>query len=534
MNKKSDLNLSYSKFLRFNKKIIFKKKSKISTLVIDRGRFLSSLQASICASVKNKKNNHNIFTLISDPKNIKIIKFYKSFGENNLIYIRDGFFIVTYLTIISIIIGLYNFCKTKLFGISWFIENSKVINIKLGDLIYDSYIRHNHKYVDLKIGIKFLQVLIISTFKCLKISYLINKYNVKSLIINQDVMATNGAIAIRIGIKNNIKVIEPACNFKRSHYFIEHNKKNLKMGVDNFYLNYLRYNKKNFSTLKLTKKKIDIFLKKRLQGKIEVNYTGIIDLMNANKSPKIFSKKYLLKKLNVKEKYIDKIFLFAPHAFSDAPHGQGKNILFLDYYDHCKQTLQFIKKNKLKNILWVVRPHPTRIKYGEKKIFDNLFEEIIGHNDDRIKLCPDYINTLSLIEICDLVVTLKGTISIEFPCYGKKSITCSTTPFSYLGVTSEANSKKNYFEKIKRAGKEKTSVTTKQKKIAQKVLYTMENAIPSNSIGSSKILTKDLMRKMSSPLKDQDYALFCPEVIEKLRIYGFNNDNYYRDLYKIL
>ena len=240
MNKKSDLNLSYSKFLRFNKKIIFKKKSKISTLVIDRGRFLSSLQASICASVKNKKNNHNIFTLISDPKNIKIIKFYKSFGENNLIYIRDGFFIVTYLTIISIIIGLYNFCKTKLFGISWFIENSKVINIKLGDLIYDSYIRHNHKYVDLKIGIKFLQVLIISTFKCLKISYLINKYNVKSLIINQDVMATNGAIAIRIGIKNNIKVIEPACNFKRSHYFIEHNKKNLKMGVDNFYLNYLK------------------------------------------------------------------------------------------------------------------------------------------------------------------------------------------------------------------------------------------------------------------------------------------------------
>ena len=97
-------------------------------------------------------------------------------------------------------------------------------------------------------------------------------------------MATNGGIAIRLGNKKNIQVIEPACNFKRNHYFIEHTESNFKYGVDNFYYNNLKFNKKKFDKLNFSEKKINIFLKKRLEGKIEVNYTGIIDLMNAKEA----------------------------------------------------------------------------------------------------------------------------------------------------------------------------------------------------------------------------------------------------------
>ena len=524
----------FDTFVKYNKKIIFKKKNKYSTLIIDRGRFLPALQTSVFASIKNKKNNHNIYTLITNPKNKYLINFYKSFGENNIFNIRESFFYTIFYTVISFIISIVNILKIKKKGIQWFIKNFRVNKILLGDLVYDSYIRFDHKYIRFKANVGFFKVLLVSVFKCLMINHYLQKLQVKTIIISQDLMATNGGIAIRLGNKKNIQVIEPACNFKRNHYFIEHTESNFKYGVDNFYYNNLKFNKKKFDKLYFSEKKINIFLKNSLEGKIEVNYTGIIDLMNANKSKKLFNRNYLLKQLRIKNKKIDKIFLFAPHAFSDAPHGQGKEILFIDYYNHCKETLTFIKENAFKNSLCIVRPHPTRIKYGEKEIFDNLFNKIIGNTSNHVKLCPDHINTLSLLKICDHVVTLKGTIAIEFASYGKKAITCATTPFSKMGVTLEASTKLKYFENILKTCNGNSFITKKQKKIAQKILYAMEIFTPSNMIGESKILTKELMRKLSSPMKDQDHELFSEKVIKKLRKNVFTDDKYYEDLYKLL
>ena len=39
----------------------------------------------------------------------------------------------------------------------------------------------------------------------------------------------------------------------------------------------------------------------------------------------------------------------------------------------------------------------------------------------------------------------------------------------------------------------------------------METFTPSNMIGNSKILTKELMRKLSNPLKDFDHELFTSD-----------------------
>ena len=62
----------------------------------------------------------------------------------------------------------------------------------------------------------------------------------------------------------------------------------------------------------------------------------------------------------------------------------------------------------------------------------------------------------------------------------------------------------------------------------------METFTPANMIGDSKILTKELMRKLSNPLKDLDHELFSSDTIKKIEIYGFDNDSYYNDLYKLL
>ena len=46
------------------------------------------------------------------------------------------------------------------------------------------------------------------------------------------------------------------------------------------------------------------------------------------------------------------------------------------------------------------------------------------------------------------MVTLKGTIAIEFLPNGKHALTCSTT-YAKLNIMNEAKTKKEYFKKIK-------------------------------------------------------------------------------------
>ena len=148
----------FTKFLEKNKKIIFKKDNNYSTLIIDRGRFLAALQSSLFASIKNKKNNQNVYTLISNPKNENLINFYKSFGENRVFKLRSDFIYTIIYTFISLLISLTNFVKVKIKGIQWFIENFRVNKIILGDLIYDSHIRFGHKYIRFNPDISFLKV----------------------------------------------------------------------------------------------------------------------------------------------------------------------------------------------------------------------------------------------------------------------------------------------------------------------------------------------------------------------------------------
>ena len=63
------------------------------------------------------------------------------------------------------------------------------------------------------------------------------------------------------------------------------------------------------------------------------------------KKKNLYSRKKLLKHFNIeKDNEINKIVVLACHSFSDAPHGQGKNIIFKDYYEQVKETLLFLEK----------------------------------------------------------------------------------------------------------------------------------------------------------------------------------------------
>ena len=137
----------------------------------------------------------------------------------------------------------------------------------------------------------------------------------------------------------------------------------------------------------------------------------------------------LLKKINLSEKNFKKIVLVAKHCFSDSPHGDGK-IIFTDFYSHFKETLEFISKSKeLKSILWLIKPHPASVYYDEVGIAEKLTQQFATRN---IQLCPNKINTKDLLNICDHVITVRGSIGLESACEGKKSIIAGYAAYSDL------------------------------------------------------------------------------------------------------
>ena len=71
--------MSLNNFLKFNKKIIFKKNQKKYFLITDRGRVVNTLFQSIYGGVINKKYNYGAKVILSSPNNMHQI--FKSFGD---------------------------------------------------------------------------------------------------------------------------------------------------------------------------------------------------------------------------------------------------------------------------------------------------------------------------------------------------------------------------------------------------------------------------------------------------------------------
>lgn len=221
-------------------------------------------------------------------------------------------------------------------------------------------------------------------------------------------------------------------------------------------------------TNSLSEKKLNNFLKTRFKKKLS-NFTGPENLRLSNISKKILKKKDLMRLFKFQNTTIKKIILIAPHAFSDASHVIGTNFIFQDYYDHLSKTLKFIKKEKIENVLWIVRPHPSSKRYGEEGIIEKLIESI---NYKFIKLCPQ-VSTSNLIDLCDNVITGRGTIGLEFACFGKYSLTSGSSAYSNLGVSLEFKNKKKYFKALKNIFKI-SKLSKNNTKIAKTIFYYLE------------------------------------------------------------
>ena len=308
--------------------------------------------------------------------------------------------------------------------------NLKIDKIYIGDLIYDTYLK------------KFYEPTILFDKKFYKLLYdFIGLYifwieyfkqNPVKVVITGHFVYSYGLI-VRIALNKDIECFNITTNkiFKASlkHPVFDGKALELKKIINSL-------NQKTIKEGILVSKKI---LKKRIYSKKLVGG----DLPYVSKSS-FKSNNFKNKILKVSDK---KKVLICSHDFFDAAHFYRNNI-FIDY----SEWLNFLGKLSEKtNFDWYIKTHPyydDKFKSFQSISYNEMKKIVDGYK--KIKILPNDISHNQLVkEGIDLVLTVHGTVSMEYALMGKKVITaCKNNPFCDFNFNIHAQNKKDYENKI--------------------------------------------------------------------------------------
>lgn len=299
--------------------------------------------------------------------------------------------------------------------------------VDIGDLIYDTLIRFRpNEYTVKKIQLKHLRLIFRSFLTFHNNEILLAKYNPKYFVTSHNVYAEFGMLPRQIRHRNSgviflkdiyaYKCYGPQINVKE-HF--------LKPDYEEFLLNLKSSEYVN---------KAHKYFHDRLEGNVDQ-----IDVKNAFKN----KKKYSIEQLKAIYPSIDtqkKNVVVMSHAFSDSPH-VGEGLLFNDYYDFLEKTL--IRLNKNTNINCFVKAHPSSYMWNEKGGVESLIE---ANKLDHIHMMPVDLNTNSIADFADIIVTAKGTAGLEFSCLGIPAVTAGKGYYAGFGITLEPESVQLYYD----------------------------------------------------------------------------------------
>lgn len=328
--------------------------------------------------------------------NVKTFKIFKSFGT-------DQFLKPTYSDLVNDkaekILKKFYLNKPDLKKL----ENYKIENIWIGDLIYDSFLKKNYL---LSIDIHSQQFK--DFFKNSLKLYLFwknyfNKNKISGICVCHSVYLTG--IPLRIAQSKQLDCLSISSfncdliNLSNSISFKEKNN-----GSDNHY----KYFKEIF--LKFSKNNKKKYLN---EGK------KILHQITSGKKKYFYMKKktFRLSKFKISQKKTSKIKVaIYAHDFTDSPHIYG-NHFFSDF----KSWFDFLDKIiKRTDYEWYIKIHP-----GENEITKNEIFKLIKKNDNINLLEKNFpSNHLTRLGV-KFVLTVFGTIASELPFYGIRVINAS-------------------------------------------------------------------------------------------------------------
>lgn len=161
------------------------------------------------------------------------------------------------------------------------------------------------------------------------------------------------------------------------------------------------------------------------------------------------------------------------HTFTDAVFNYG-DLYFRDYYDWVEKTLQIA--TNVKNVNWILKPHPTRGAYNESvDSIEKLFEK---YKQDNMVILSDDVSAESIINFADAQLTIGGNSGAEFSCFGIPTVIVGKPYYCGFGYTIEPSSYDEYKELLTHMDEIKP-LTDEQIIKAKKVFYLRYNDINS-------------------------------------------------------
>jgi len=498
-----------NKFIRHNKKVFrFKKKLKNQILIefnswaplhIANSYLLKCLQEKFDASIigyagyahHSTSINRNLFSKIKwalgSYLSIKNFGIYKSMGCEKFIWPKynDEKKIQSY----------FNFYIKKIKN-KRDLENLKIKDVWVGDLIYDSYIKQKKLATINVLNQDFRKY-----FKdFIKLFLFWDDYfksnNIKAVITSHTVylLALTSRIAISKNIKSYVCHAEYLYSLDKKNIFAKADffnaKKNLKK-IDNNILQLGLKNAKRRISLRLSgKKKIDVWwVKKTSFGKI--------------KNSRVLNKNDKFK------------FLIANHSFLDSPHVYGKH-LFTDFYE----WLNFLGKiSNISNCEWYIKTHPYEANFEQGftiKIIKKLIKKY-----PKIKLIPaNTTHNQILKEGINCVLTVVGTVGLEYAAMNIPVINASIrNPHINFDFNIHAKTIKEYKHLLLNPKKIKININKKE---IYKFYFYM------NIFNTRNWLFNDYPA-MEAKLKTQ----YNPEIYDYWINNEFNTTNHKKTLYNI-
>ena len=383
-----------------------------------------------------EKSNLEAILREKDLRGEKIIR---SYGVNKFYRIYSGNFFVKLKYLfksINIIFQIKN--------VDEFIK-FRVKKINLGMIVYDHILRHSGIEQTRKLNFKFVNFLS-ESLKYNDDFEVFFKENKFKYVIQSETQFIPSGIFFENALIHKNKVLAHEGGTKEVSVRIYKN-------ISQRFQSRSLFSKKLFNKLLNNKDKRKISIAKKLISKRFEGKSSSQDLRGAliaYKPKTKFDKKSICKKYNWDLK--KPIIAIFASDFYDGTFGVSWRA-YRDNYTWFVETIKNIKK--LKKVNWLIKKHPVE---NPKKDHNKIFDEIVSISklNNNIALFDDNLNSGSLINVVDVIITQSGSAGLEYPCFGIPSIITSESYYGGFNFTNEANNKKKYINLLKKINSSKT------------------------------------------------------------------------------
>ena len=317
---------------------MLKNKKQKLLLIADRGRPDVSARLGFLANKIIKKKSIRSLVLYEHKQKNENKEIFKLFEIYNTAFIGIK------LDQILLILKTFLFTKISIFkililGFDWFVKNFELEDVKLGDLIYDRYVRKNHKFINPNcLQINFIILLFKSIYKFFLVKKLFKNNDIKYSLIGSMTYISVSSILMRISQFKKIPVIYVS---GESYRIIRKNE-----NIGDILSQFIQKEIKSLDQKKL-KHEAEKYFKKRIKGKLNSKKYNAKKYFQHDEQTWITNRRdnSFIRRIKKFKKNYSHVILYAPHNFAESNHRCG-DLIFRDFYQQTKETLEFARTKK--------------------------------------------------------------------------------------------------------------------------------------------------------------------------------------------